>query len=82
MPSKTSKRPATALLSTPKELIDQLVSGPMSTEAVNAASMAFRKALIYRALGAELSHYLGYLPGARNPARSATTATVSAARPC
>lgn len=35
----------------PKELIDQFVSGPMSAEAVNAASMAFKKALIERAMG-------------------------------
>ena len=47
----------------PKELIDQFVSGPMNAQAVNAASMAFKKALIERALGAELSHHLGYAPG-------------------
>jgi hypothetical protein len=29
-----------------KELLDQFVSGPMTGEAVNAASMAFKKALI------------------------------------
>ena len=45
--SKTSKKkPAAALPSIPKELIDQMVSGPMEAEAVNAASMAFKKALI------------------------------------
>ena len=55
MPSKTSKKkPAAVLPSIPKELIDQMVSGPMDAEAVNAASMAFKKALIERALGAEL----------------------------
>lgn len=32
-----------ALPSIPKELIDQFVSGPMSAQAVNAASMAFKK---------------------------------------
>ena len=64
MPSKTSKKkPAVALPSIPKDLIDQFVSGPMTAEAVNAASMAFKKALIERALGAELSHHLGYPPG-------------------
>ena len=51
----------------PKELIDQFVSGPMSAQAVNAASMAFKKALIERALGAELSHHLGYAPGTNKP---------------
>jgi len=65
MPSKTSeKKLAAALPSIPKELIDLFVSGPMSAEAVNSASMAFKKALIERALGAELSHHLGYPPGA------------------
>jgi transposase-like protein len=65
MPSKTSKKKAAAALpSIPKELIDLFVSGPMSAEAVNSASMAFKKALIERALGAELSHHLGYPPGA------------------
>ncbi|MEN3374401.1 IS256 family transposase [Dechloromonas sp. ZS-1] len=68
MPSKTSKKkPAAALPSIPKELIDQMVIGPMDTEAVNAASMAFKKALIERILGAELSHHLGYPPGAEKP---------------
>ena len=68
MPSKTSKKkPAAALPSIPKEFIDHMVSGPMSAEAINAASMAFKKALIERALGAELSHHLGYPPGAEKP---------------
>ena len=40
----------------------------MSAEAVNAASMAFKKALIERALGAELGHHLGYTEGAAKPA--------------
>ena len=39
----------------------------MSAQAVNAASMAFKKALIERALSAELSHHLGYPPGASKP---------------
>ena len=61
MPSKTSKKKqAAALPSIPKEIIDQFVSGPMTAEAVNAASMAFKKALIERALGAELGHHLGW----------------------
>ena len=73
MPSKTKLKNAAiaaksaALPSIPKELIDQFVSGPMSGEAVNAASMAFKKALIERALGAELGHHLGYPNGADKP---------------
>ena len=48
----------------PKELIDQFVNGPMSAEAIQDASMAFKKALIERAL---LGHHLGYPEGAERP---------------
>jgi transposase-like protein len=65
--TKAAEAAAAAMPSIPKELIDHFVSGPMSAEAVNAASMAFKKALIERALGAELSHHLGYVPGAAKP---------------
>jgi len=51
----------------PPELLDQLVKGPMSAEAVQDASQAFKKALIERALGAEMSHHLGYALGAEKP---------------
>ncbi len=56
MPSKTKAVEAAmaALPSIPKELVDQFETGPTSAEAVNAASMAFKEALIERALGAEL----------------------------
>ena len=72
MPRKTKPVAAagTALPSIPQELIDRFVTGPMSAEAVNAASMAFKKALIERALGAELSHHLGYAPGTARPAEA------------
>jgi transposase-like protein len=71
MPSKTNKGKAVQALPTiPKELIDQFVNGPMSAQAVNAASMAFKKALIERALGAELTHHLGYAPGADKPSEA------------
>jgi transposase-like protein len=60
-----------ALPSIPKELIDQFVAGPMTGEAVNAATVAFKKALIERALGAEMSHHLGYPSGASKPEASA-----------
>jgi transposase-like protein len=67
MPRKTKSTTRTALPSIPKELIDSFVTGPMSAEAVNAASLAFKKALIERALGAELDHHLGYPHGAVRP---------------
>ena len=73
MPSKTKLKNAAiaarsaALPKIPNELIDQFVTGPMTGEAVNAASMAFKKALIERAMGAELGHHLGYAAGATKP---------------
>jgi transposase-like protein len=68
MPIKTSKKQRAAVLpSISKEFIDEMVSGPMDAEAIDAASMAFKKALIERALSAELSHHLGYPPGADKP---------------
>jgi len=69
MPSKTKTAGAagTALPSIPKELIDHFVTGPMSAEAIQDISFAFRKALIERALGGELTHHLGYPPGADKP---------------
>ena len=60
-----------ALPKIPNELIDQFVTGPMTGEAVNAASMAFKKALIERAMGAELGHHLGYAAGASKPETAA-----------
>ncbi len=39
----------------------------MTGAAVNAATVAFKKALIERALGAELGHHLGYANGAVKP---------------
>lgn len=51
----------------PTELLEQFGSGPMSANAINAASQAFKKALIERALGAEMSLHLGYPPGATKP---------------
>src|SRR5574343_719791 len=64
----------------PAELIDQFVKGPRSAEAVQAASMAFKKALIERALGAELSHHLGYSPGDERPQESTNHRNGSSAK--
>ena len=58
---------AAVLPKIPPELLDQLVKGPMTAEAVEDASRAFKKALIERALGAEMSHHLGYPAGAGKP---------------
>ena len=71
MPSRKTTKAAqaarAALPSIPKELIDQFVTGPISAQAVQAVSPPFKNALIQRALGADLSHHLGYGPGSAKP---------------
>jgi transposase-like protein len=48
-------------------LVNQFLTGPMTGEAINAASLAFKQALIEASLNAELTHHLGYAPGAEKP---------------
>jgi transposase-like protein len=52
------------------ELLDQLVKGPMTAEAVEDISRSLKKALIERALGAELGHHLSQ-PDETNQAKPA-----------
>ena len=91
MPGRAKKldRAVARLPSIPKELAAQFLTGPMTGEAVNAAGIAFKQALIEASLNAELSHHLGYPPGAwvTCPVRGslkhrATTATASPPRRC
>lgn len=67
MPRKP-KPPLAELPQIPAELLEQFGDGPMTAEAINAATMALKKALIERALGGEMKHHLGYAPGAAKPA--------------
>jgi len=70
MPSKRKKGEGAASgsgVSIPAELLDRLVQGPMTPEEVQAICLDFKKAVIERAMGAELSHHLGYRPGEVRP---------------
>jgi len=52
----------------PSEILDQFVrQGPLSVEELEAAVRRFKKAIIERALGGELTHHLGYPPGGAKP---------------
>src|SRR5258705_12261152 len=58
----------TPLAPVPSEILDQFVrQGPLSVEELEAAVRRFKKAIIERALGGELSHHLGYPPGGTKP---------------
>lgn len=66
MPRKPKAKPID-LPAIPAELLEQFGSGPMTAAAINAATLALKKALIERALGGEMSRHLGYPPGAAKP---------------
>jgi len=65
------KREASSLATLPPvaaEVLDQFVPNrPLTAAEVDAATQRFKKAILERALGAELSHHLGYPPGAEKP---------------
>ncbi|MGH3184740.1 MAG: transposase, partial [Streptosporangiaceae bacterium] len=69
MPSRAKKleRDVAKQPAIPKELVEHFLTGPMSGEAINAAGLAFKQALIEASLNAELSHHLGYRPGGERP---------------
>jgi putative transposase len=51
----------------PEALLDELVKGPMTPAEVQDLMLAFNKALIERAMGAEMNMHLGYQPGQLKP---------------
>jgi len=51
----------------PKELLDHFVKGPMTAGDVEDVMRQLKKAVIERALGAEMNHHLGYAPGEAKP---------------
>ena len=57
-----------ALAPVPSDILDQFArDGILTAAEVEAATRRFKKALIERALGAELTHHLGYPPGTPRP---------------
>jgi len=65
---RTSLTPDAPLAPVPSEILDQFVrQGPLSHEELETAVRRFKKAIIERALGGELTHHLGYPPGGTKP---------------
>jgi transposase-like protein len=56
-----------AELQVPEELLDQLVKGPMSQDELESMFRSLKKAVIERAMGAEMSDHLGYRQGESKP---------------
>ena len=74
MPRKKQKLalpPVAVLPEGAQQWLDQVVQGPMTAGAVEDVMRGIKKALIERALQAELSHHLGYAEGEEKPEASA-----------
>jgi putative transposase len=81
MPRKTKETKDLApVLPVSKELLDQLVTGPMTPAQFETMFRGLKKAVLERALGAELTHHLGtektQAPATRNHRNGTTPKTV------
>ncbi|HEY0955197.1 MAG TPA: IS256 family transposase [Roseateles sp.] len=52
--------------------LEQLIPGPVSPAELESIFQQFKKAVVERALGAEMSHHLGYGPGQAKPEGGST----------
>ena len=65
---RSAKPAAEVLAPIPADVFDQIVrDGPLTAAEIETASRRFKKAMIERALGGELTHHLGYPPGGAKP---------------
>src|SRR6266568_9538589 len=68
MPRRRKAPASDSLAPVPEEILNQFVrAGPLTAEELEAAMRRFKKAMIERALGGELTHHLGYAPGEAKP---------------
>lgn len=51
----------------PPELLDRIVTGPMTQDQVEAVFRKLKKAIVEKALGAELTQHLRYPKGEKPP---------------
>jgi putative transposase len=66
-PKPTIKAASTPELNVPKELLDQLVSGPMTQGDLESMFRSLKKAVVERAMKAEMDEHLGYESGESKP---------------
>ena len=64
---KTAAADQAALPQIPAELLEKLIPGPVTAGQLEGIFQQFKKAFIQQALGAELSHHLGYATGQAKP---------------
>jgi hypothetical protein len=66
-PKPPAKAVTTPELNVPRELLDQLVKGPMTQGELESMFRSLKKAVIERAMNAEMSDHLGYHHGEGKP---------------
>ena len=70
MPRKTKTTAAADKAAQPQfsaELLEQLIPGPVTPTEIESIFQQFKKSVLERALGAEMSHHLGYAPAQVKP---------------
>ncbi len=70
MPRKTKTTAAADKAAQPQfsaELLEQLIPGPVTPAELEGIFQQFKKSVLERALGAEMSHHLGYAPAQPKP---------------
>ena len=70
MPRKTKTTAVADKAAQPQfsaELLEQLIPGPVTPAELEGIFQQFKKSVLERALGAEMSHHLGYAPGQARP---------------
>lgn len=67
MPRKKKNPVTTPVIDIPKEVLEQLIPGPMTPEGLESVFRSFKKAFIERALGAELDVHLDSPDGGSRP---------------
>ena len=75
MPRKTKTTAAADKAAQPQfsaAALEQLIPGPVTPAELEGIFQQFKKAVLERALGAEMSHHLGYAPGQAKPEGAAT----------
>lgn len=82
--TRAAKANAARMPSIPRELLDQIEKqGPMMAETIQQALMAFKKALIERAMSGERSHHLwATAPGRTSPKGPPITVAARAPKRC
>ena len=70
MPRKTKTTAAADTAAKPHfstELLEKLIPGPVTPAELEGIFQQFKKSVLERALGAEMSHHLGYASGQAKP---------------